>query len=188
MSTAEHPDMRAPFRLITGEVVDILALRKDQIPIDVIAHGLSLLKRYGGQTPWGYAVGLHSVMVSYLVPAPLAYEGLMHDYTEALALVDVPSPIKKFCEDYRRIEAYVRKSTHTYFDLALDEPAEIKHVDRYTARKLEQAFLQNVFPLPDDITDEHVQIARPFLERPWADHEVKARFLARYAELRAGLN
>lgn len=186
---SEFEGMRAPFRLVNGRLIDVIAIDPKDIEIEVIAVSLAKLARYGGQTSidrpnW---VAVHSVMVSYLVPNQFAYEGLMHDYTEAIACVDVPSPIKKLCPDYRRIEHHVRSQTHRVFSLAEVEPAPVKYVDVYVARPIEQLFLQGV-ELPTEITNTDVEIGRPFVDREWTPREAYRLFMDRYDELRPRLN
>lgn len=98
------PDGRTSILLPSGFVLDLLAPDATGMPISDIAICLSSQPRWGGAArPW-YSVAEHSVMVSRLVPAPLAYAALMHDSEEFLG--DWPSPVKVMLDrDYltRRI-------------------------------------------------------------------------------------
>lgn len=96
--------------------------------IEEIAHALSHLCRYTGHTKKFYSVAQHSVLVSYLVPAPLAMWGLMHDAAEAY-LGDVSSPLKAMLPEYKVIEHRVEKAIAAYHRLPWPMPPCIKEAD-----------------------------------------------------------
>lgn len=85
---------------------DFLEPTEDMIDIGEIALALSQLCRYTGHPEPFYSVGLHSLIVSDIVPAEYALEGLLHDAAEAY-LGDVSKPLKRLLPDYREIEARV---------------------------------------------------------------------------------
>lgn len=88
----DKPDGRTSILLPSGYVLDLLAPDATGLPITDIALCLASQPRWGGAArPW-YSVAEHSVMVSRLVPEPLAYAALMHDCEEFLG--DWPSPVK----------------------------------------------------------------------------------------------
>lgn len=116
--------------LADGRDFDLDALRKEDWPIEYIAERLSLLNRFGGHTRGrGYSVAAHSVLVSFLAPAWLHMEALMHDMTEAAGLVDVPSPVKHLMPEYIALEARTRRQMGPFFGLAEVEPPEVKPYD-----------------------------------------------------------
>jgi hypothetical protein len=111
--------------------------------IEEIATALSKQCRYGGHTKNDlfYSVAEHCVHVAqYLFetsehehdtiagPAIEAYNGLMHDFTEAY-LVDIPRPIKRLLPDYTRIENELFSKGAAYFDLIDPIPDYVKAAD-----------------------------------------------------------
>ncbi len=175
----------SPFRLVSGYVIDLNSIDMALVDIESIAHALSQLNRFGGHTQWPYSVAVHSVLVSMLLAeTPLAYEGLMHDITEGCGCVDVPSPVKKQCPDYRTVEKKIRYRLSSKFGIAPVEPSGVKLAD-LTARKLEQHYLQCVaIPLDYGISSRDLEIGKVFLTQPIAPKDAKEMFLARYHELR----
>lgn len=71
--------------------------------LDEIADGLANVLRFNGRTRSQYTVAQHSVLVSRLLfsTSPFA---IVHDAAEAF-LGDMPSPIKRVCADFARLEA-----------------------------------------------------------------------------------
>ena len=67
--------------------------RPEQICIEDIAHGLSMLCRFAGQCRFFFSVAEHSIAVAHLLPANLKLFGLLHDASEAY-LADLPRPVK----------------------------------------------------------------------------------------------
>src|SRR5580704_9362466 len=67
--------------------------RPEQICIEDIAHGLSMLCRFAGQCRFFFSVAEHSIAVAHLLPANLKLFGLLHDVSEAY-LADLPRPVK----------------------------------------------------------------------------------------------
>ena len=77
--------------------------RPEQICIEDIAHGLSMLCRFAGQCRFFFSVAEHSIAVAHLLPANLKLFGLLHDASEAY-LADLPRPVKAGLPEYRAIE------------------------------------------------------------------------------------
>src|SRR5580704_6503205 len=67
--------------------------RPEQICIEDIAHGLSMLCRFVGQCRFFFSVAEHSIAVARLLPTNLKLFGLLHDASEAY-LADLPRPVK----------------------------------------------------------------------------------------------
>lgn len=122
------PDGRTSILLPSGFILDLLAPDASGMPISDIAICLSSQPRWGGAArPW-YSVAEHSVMVSRLVPQPLAFAALMHDCEEFLG--DWPSPVKVMLDrDYlkRRIGP-IKDALRRRFGFQ-DQQALIKHAD-----------------------------------------------------------
>lgn len=177
----DHGGNRAPFRLINGRLLDVTEPDPALFSIEDIAHALALINRYGGHAKWPYSVATHSVLVSFLAgPSGLAYEGLMHDFTEALGLVDVPSATKRLFPEYRALEARVRARIAPKFGLAREEPHGVKDADTI-AYWCENAALRDQ-PLPPEF-GLHWHVAEPFLSHEIAWRDAREMFLLRYADL-----
>jgi len=76
----------------SGKFIEPLNPKWEDLDVIDIAHGLSNICRYGGQSSEFYSVAQHSVYVSYNCGED-ALNGLLHDGSEAY-LGDVPRPIK----------------------------------------------------------------------------------------------
>ncbi len=72
--------------------------RPNEIQIEDIAHNLSNINRFNGQTKRPYSVAQHSVLVSRLLPQELKLFGLLHDAGETY-VGDCVSPIKVLIQD-----------------------------------------------------------------------------------------
>lgn len=145
--------------------------------IEVIAHALSNLCRYGGHSRRFYSVAEHSVLVSKVVPSKLALCGLLHDASEAF-VGDMPSPLKAMCGSYRTIENRVQAAIAEQFKLPYPFPHDVHVADKM----LYKAERQQIAPVPDNVW--HTDI-------PAADVTIiglmptsaKKLFLKRYEEL-----
>ena len=86
--------------------------RPDEVCLDDVAHGLSQLCRFSGQTNVFYSVAEHSVRCAELAMSnkssdKIAMMALMHDAAEAYCS-DVPRPLKLFLTGYAEIEASIQ--------------------------------------------------------------------------------
>jgi hypothetical protein len=79
----------------TDRAIFPLEPRLGDFSIFDIAHGLSMMCRYGGAVRRFYSVAEHSVLVSMHGDPRFARRKLMHDAAEAVLGFDVPSPIKR---------------------------------------------------------------------------------------------
>lgn len=137
----------------------------EMINIEDIAHGLSNMCRFHGQTKFFYSVAQHCNLglkiINKIYPYDLALKlaWMLHDASEAYVL-DMPKPIKNGLPDYRKLEEkiteiifekfYLNKNVLTeplYKDLKLiDEQMLANEYDTLFDKKLFSAFL--VKPLP----------------------------------------
>ncbi|MCG2584007.1 hydrolase [Massilia sp. TS11] len=123
------PDGRTAILLPSGFVFDLMAPDAHGMPVTDIALCLASQPRWGGAArPW-YSVAEHSIMVSRLVPPPLALAGLMHDCEEFLG--DWPSPVKVMLgRDYVKDRlAPVKQALRERFGFSGDSDEAVKQAD-----------------------------------------------------------
>lgn len=102
--------------------------RVEDVRLEDIAHGLSMLCRYAGQTRKFFSVAEHCVHVSHLVPPELALEGLLHDASEAYCS-DIVRPLKQVLPGYKRVEARNMAVIREKFGLPPKEHPLVKKAD-----------------------------------------------------------
>ena len=103
--------------------------RPEQICIEDIAHGLSMLCRFSGQCPYFYSVAEHSIYLVHFLPDNLQLEGLLHDASEAY-LADLPRPVKAGLPEYKAIEARVERVIAEKLGLPFPMAPEVKAADQ----------------------------------------------------------
>lgn len=87
------PSGRTAIITASGFVLDLGNPDASGLPVEDVAKALAYQPRWCGATRQFYSVAEHSVMVSHLVPAPIAYHALWHDAIEFIQ-GDWPSPLK----------------------------------------------------------------------------------------------
>jgi len=90
----------------TGRVIDVFDPQPEDINIQDIAHGLSNICRFAGQSGFFYSVAQHSGYVSRILDdksVDVQLWGLMHDAAEAY-IGDIPLPIKLAIPEFKVIE------------------------------------------------------------------------------------
>lgn len=126
---------RAWQRMLSGRRLDLL----DPSPLDIeiadIAHGLSRVARWNGQTTGAHAfsVAQHSLEVERLCvklapdwPARWRLAALLHDAPEYV-IGDMISPFKAALGlDYKAFEAKLESAVHLRFGLPAALPADVK--------------------------------------------------------------
>lgn len=153
--------------------------RADEVHLDDIAHGLSMLCRFGGHVKKFYSVAEHSVWCSLIVPPEHALQALMHDATEAYC-VDIPRPLKRGLSNYAEIEAAIWTATCERFGLVHDLHPSVKAADN--AMCLAEAAQLMTRPEIDwSATGEPADVK----VECWSPDDAKQRFLERYAALTA---
>jgi len=117
---------RAWQRMLSGRRLDLLDPSALDIEIEDIAHGLSRLARWNGQTSgkWAFSVAQHCLLVEDIVrrlsprsnPA-LSLAGLLHDAAEYV-IGDLISPFKAVVGiDYKDFESGLLRAIHMRFGL-----------------------------------------------------------------------
>jgi len=174
---------------VSGVFFDVKNPDPSLVNIVDIAHGLSHLCRFTGQTNGFYSVAEHSVKVSRLVPEDMALEGLLHDASEAY-VGDMASPLKALLPEYQHIERKVQWAIARAFDLGYPFDHEIHRADRI----LLATERRDLMP----VTPAHIREAGrdpwagvecygvlPARLNPLCPDEAKKEFLDRYDELLA---
>lgn len=89
------PSGRTAIITASGFVLDLGNPDASGLPVEDVAKSLAYQPRWCGATRQFYSVAEHSVMVSHLVSAPIAYDALWHDAIEFIQ-GDWPSPLKVY--------------------------------------------------------------------------------------------
>lgn len=156
----------------SGILFDVFNPKAEDIRIIDIAHALSNLCRYGGHCPKFYSVGQHSVLCSLQPGTPQEQmEALMHDASEAY-LIDLPRPIKRSMPNYIAIEEPLLKLIFEHFKLTYPLTEKVHEIDTLLLHFEYDSFYTN---------------PNPNFEF-WTPEEAKAKFLARYHELKAQID
>ena len=182
--------------MLSGRRLDLLDPSPLDVEIEDIAHGLSRVARWNGQTSgdWAYSVAEHSMLVEDILgrmtPATPAERltALLHDAPEYV-IGDMISPFKAALGlDYRAFEDRLAAATHIRFGLPADCPAGLK-------KRIKQADLAAAYLEATQLAGFAPEEARRFFGRPrfegWEalrlaplpPGEVKRAYIARFDAL-----
>jgi hypothetical protein len=167
----------------------------EDIVLSDIAHALSNICRYTGHVSRFYSVGEHSVRVSRRVLAltndpELSLWGLMHDASEAY-LADIARPVKHQTEmtGYRVAEHRLQQVICQRFGLPLEEPKVIHQADVELLSTEAHELMQPLHPeWASTVGGEGMPKPLPIGRGDfmgWAPEVARARFNARYDQLRS---
>ena len=137
---------RAWQRMLSGRRLDLLDPTPVDIEIEDIAHGLSFVARWNGQTvgDWPYSVAEHSLLVEQLferanpgISARWKLAALLHDAPEYV-IGDMISPVKAAIgPGYGALDDRLTAAVHLRFGLPATLPdsvkKQIKRADRVSA-------------------------------------------------------
>ncbi len=140
------PTPRAWQKMLSGRRLDLLDPTPVDIEIEDIAHGLSFVARWNGQTlgDFAYSVAEHSLLVERLyarlnprAPAKWRLAALLHDAPEYV-IGDMISPVKNAVgPGYDVLDARLAAAVHIRFGLPATIPVavkkQIKKADRISA-------------------------------------------------------
>jgi len=126
---------RAWQRMLSGRRLDLLDPTPMDIEIEDIAHGLSFVARWNGQTlgDFPYSVAEHSILVTKIfakieprAPAKWQLAALLHDAPEYV-IGDMISPVKAAVgPGYEDLDERLATAIHVKFGLPAKIPAETK--------------------------------------------------------------
>ena len=177
------PENRGPsIRLVNGARLFLLDPDPDIMGPDIIAHALGMLCRYTGHVRSFYSVAQHSVMVSRLVPAELALDGLLHDATEAF-MGDLSRPLKVTLDQLapgivREFEDTLHRALSERYGVAFPLPPEVKVADNVAL----STEMRDLLAPTEDALDG---LPEPLPDRVWgwAPDVARRAWLERYEEL-----
>ncbi len=190
---------RAWQRMLSGRRLDLLDPSPVDIEMEDVAHGLSRVARWNGQTSgdWAYSVAQHSL----LVEAIAGHRGLARRWRLAALLHDAPeyvigdliTPFKAIVGiEYRDLEARLARAIRIRFGLSATLPkapqTAIKRADRAAAHFEATALAGFGDTEARRYFGREPDLPRTLVESylsPWPPAEAKRRFLARYAVLEA---
>lgn len=151
----------------------------EDFKIEDIAHALANTCRFTGHVEKFYSVGQHSILVSEAIEKQFPYDhelmkaGLIHDASEAY-LVDVPSPLKPYLPEYKKIEANVMDKIQLAFGISDETMSKVKAFD--TA-----ILVDEMVALMPYVPDAWQNVERLGIEvEPLAPGEAKQQFLDRF--------
>jgi len=137
-------------KTFSGRYVNVFSPDPDDIVIEDIAHGLSMMCRFGGQMPDFYSVAQHSCMVADLCWGMDKLAGLLHDASEAYML-DIPSPIKKGLPDYKRVEKNLMRVIAEKFGFDYPLPPSVKNADHHMLITEMNGLIRKTKPFPQAV-------------------------------------
>lgn len=121
--------------MLSGRRLDLLDPTPMDIEIEDIAHGLSFVARWNGQTlgDYPYSVAEHSILVTKIFermepksPAKWHLAALLHDAPEYV-IGDMISPVKAAVgSGYEDLDERLASAIHIRFGLPAKIPAEVK--------------------------------------------------------------
>jgi hypothetical protein len=171
----------------------------DEIHLEDIAHGLSLVCRFGGAVREFYSVAQHSVLVSRLVAETVCFEcedvpltqypqlrklALLHDAAEYV-FGDMTAPVKSRCYDYKVHEEAFEARVFRRFGIEKTPTLWkiVKTADRFM-RRVEADFLGKARMAHDEREAVPVPIeAGMLLDEAWSPVFARTQFLAEFRSI-----
>jgi uncharacterized protein len=163
----------------SGHRFDLLAPQLEQIHIEDIAAALANLCRFGGHTNAFYSVAQHSVLASFVAPADIRLEALLHDASEAY-VGDMVSPLKQELPQYTAIERGIKARIWEKFGLRFGVSDAIRKADLVmlaTERRDLMSEQATRWPILDHVTPAKFTID------PWPPARGRHAFLSRFDAL-----
>ena len=191
---------RAWQRMLSGRRLDLLDPSPLDVEIEDIAHGLSFVARWNGQTrgDFPYSVAEHSLLVERLLalvapktPPRWRLAALLHDAPEYV-IGDMISPVKSAVGPaYKAMDERLTRAVHMRFGLPPVLPVGVKRLIKRADRISAWLEATQIAGFTEAEANRHFSRppASPDLEAfrlsPRPPMEVKRDFLARHADLSA---
>lgn len=188
---------RAWQRMLSGRRLDLLDPSPVDVEVEDIAHGLSRVARWNGQTSgeWAYSVAQHSMLVEAIssfqgLPRRWRLAALLHDASEYV-VGDLITPFKAAVGfDYKALENRLEEAIHIRFGYPGSLPSTIKtrikradriaaHLEATALAGFTEAEARRYFGRP---ALPPASVTKPYLD-PWPPAEAKQRFLRRFSQL-----
>jgi len=115
-----------------GNMVDLSAFSTSDICFESIYMSLSRLPRFGGNTRVPYTVLKHTILGCRLcdslgLPQTVRKAYFIHDMSEGVIGVDIPTPVKKACFSIQAIESRIQEVLFKSFNAEYCD--EVKKLD-----------------------------------------------------------
>jgi len=157
----------------SGNKIDLLNPKTDQISINDIAIALGNTSHFGGQTKRFFSVAQHSWLVAEIAPEHLKKEALMHDAAEAY-LGDMIKPLKILLPEYQRLEEQMLKVIFERYHLDYEKLIDVKRYDK----KIQQ--LEYDFFYGDRVNSLEIYLNRKKYYRCWTPEASTSNFLSAF--------
>jgi uncharacterized protein len=181
--------------MLSGRRLDLLDPSPFDVEIEDIAHGLSRVARWNGQThgDQSYSVAEHSLLVERLVVAlkdstPIKWRlaALLHDAPEYV-IGDMISPFKAVIGDaYKSVESRLQGAIHIRFGLPADLPVEVKKLIKRADRISAYIEATQIAGFSDSEARRifgRSKVGSDIKLSPSAPNEAKKRYLERFSQL-----
>lgn len=185
--------------MLSGRRLDLLDPTPMDIEIEDIAHGLSFVARWNGQTygEYPYSVAEHSILVEQLYStanpkAPVRWQlaALLHDAPEYV-IGDMISPVKSAVgPGYAELDDRLTAAIHIRFGLPAAIPTAIKKAIKKADKISAWLEARQIAGFSEEESDKFfgrppLGLAVPLHLKPRPPMEVKAAFIDRFNALSA---
>lgn len=151
------------------------------VPIEDIAHALSMNCRFNGHLERFYSVAEHSVILSYHVPLEYRMTALLHDVSEAF-VPDMPRPFKAQITGFDTYEEKIMRSVADHYGTYYPLPDVVQYVDKNIVR--DEA--ENLYRNPPCWLEFYDSVVSPvWFQDAHSPAEAKRWFLDRFYYLQA---
>jgi hypothetical protein len=167
-----------------GVLIDLFDPPPSAFDIGTVAHALAQKCRWGGQAARFYSIAQHCVLTSWLVPDEVALQGLLHELDEVF-LPDVPGPLKHlpWAAEWRALCDRHMRAGCAWHGLPYPFDERVHLADEL----LLSTEARDIMSIADPVAEWGVRWAPlPCRIEPWDMLYSEAKFLSRYADLKAG--
>lgn len=113
----------------SGELIDLFNPNPSQIHIEDIAHGLSNICRWNGQTGEFFSVAQHTILGTARCPDNRKAQWLLHDAEEAY-FGDIIKPVKNLFPELEEAADNMRQIIYRKFNIEYIYDDVIRHIDK----------------------------------------------------------